>query len=158
PQAAAAKPIVVQQKLLSRIMDELSVATVNFLKIDCEGSEYEVLRSLDAAHWARIERIAIEYHDFGRGRDHRELIEILRKNGFETGVVTKIVDRWTIPGGARMGMLGQRTPRRSKSKLKKRLFHALNHVERQLMSRVRLCQLPPVDGPPRLSHARVGRR
>jgi hypothetical protein len=32
-----------------RIMDELGVATVNFLKIDCEGSEYEVLRSLDAA-------------------------------------------------------------------------------------------------------------
>ena len=110
PQAAAAKPIVVQQKRLSRIMDELGVATVNFLKIDCEGSEYEVLRSLDAVHWARIERVAIEYHDFGRGRNHRELIDILRNNGFETEVVHTILERLTMLVGARIGMIWAKKP------------------------------------------------
>ena len=34
---------VVRQMPLARIMDEHAAATVNFLKIDCEGSEFEVL-------------------------------------------------------------------------------------------------------------------
>ena len=105
PQAAAATPIVVRQMPLAHIMDEHAAATVDFLKIDCEGSEFEVLRSLDAAHWARIERIVIEYHDFGRGRDHRELIRILHDNGFETEVVQTILERLTALVGAQIGMI-----------------------------------------------------
>jgi FkbM family methyltransferase len=76
------KRFVVQLMPLSRMLEEHNVATVNFLKIDCEGSEYEVLRSIDAANWARIQRVAIEYHDIGRDRNHVELVEILRINGF----------------------------------------------------------------------------
>jgi FkbM family methyltransferase len=104
-QAAAVKPIVVPQMQLARIMDEHAVARVNFLKIDCEGSEYEVLRSLDATHWARIERVVLEYHDFGRGRNHRELIEILRNNGFETAVVHTILEGLFTLAGFRIGMI-----------------------------------------------------
>jgi Methyltransferase FkbM domain len=48
---------VVQLMPLSRILEDHKVATVNFLKIDCEGSEYELLRSIDAANWARIQGV-----------------------------------------------------------------------------------------------------
>ena len=51
--------------------------------------------------------MAIEYHDFGRGRNHRELIEILRNNGFETEVVHTILERLTMLVGARIGMILQ---------------------------------------------------
>ena len=107
-QPAAAKPIAVQQKLLSRIMDEHGVAAVNFLKMDCEGSEYEILRSLDSAHWARIERIVIEDHDFGHGRNHGELTELLQKSGFEIEVVHSMQDRLSSLAGVRVGKIWAR--------------------------------------------------
>jgi FkbM family methyltransferase len=104
-QPAIAKPIAVQQRLLSRILDEHGVAAVNFLKMDCEGSEYEVLRSLDTAHLARIERIVIEYHDFGHGRNHGELTELLRKSGFEIEVVHSMQERLYSLAGVRVGKI-----------------------------------------------------
>ena len=71
----ATKRFVVPLMPLSRILEEHNVATVNFLKIDCEGSEYEVLRSIDVANWARIQRVVIEYHDIGSDRNHVKLVE-----------------------------------------------------------------------------------
>jgi FkbM family methyltransferase len=110
-QAAEAKPIVVQQMPLARIMDEHGMTTVNFLKVDCEGSEYEILRSLDAADWERIERAVIEYHDFGRGRNHRELMQILRDNGFEVEVVRTFEERIMPLLGIRVAMIWAKKPR-----------------------------------------------
>jgi hypothetical protein len=90
---------------LSSILEELDVATVNFLKIDCEGSEYEILRSLDAANWARIQRVVIEYHDIDRGRNHAELAEILRTTGFEVEVVHASGRPLSALLGVRVGMI-----------------------------------------------------
>jgi FkbM family methyltransferase len=112
-QAVASKSITVRQMSLSHIMDEHGVGRVNLLKIDCEGSEYEVLRSLDAAHWARIERVVIEYHDFGRDRNHRELMEILRANGFEAEVVHTFMEGLSALVGARVGIIWARNVRLS---------------------------------------------
>jgi FkbM family methyltransferase len=111
-QAETAKPIMVLQTPLSRIMDEHSVATVNLLKIDCEGCEYEVLRGLDAAHWARIERVVVEYHDFGRGRNHRELMDILRNNGFEAEIAHTFMEGLSALAGARVGIIWAKKSRR----------------------------------------------
>jgi hypothetical protein len=95
----ATKRFIVQLMPLSRILEEHNVRTVNFLKIDCEGSEYEVLRSIDAANWARIERVVIEYHDIGRDRNHAELADILCSNGFDVEATQ---------GGILSGLLGVR--------------------------------------------------
>jgi hypothetical protein len=86
-------------------MDEYGVTRVNLLKIDCEGSEYEVLRSLDTAHWAKIDRVVIEYHDFGDDRNHRELIEILHNNGFDAEVAHTIMENLSALFGARVGII-----------------------------------------------------
>jgi FkbM family methyltransferase len=109
-QTAAEKPFAVPQMPLSRIMDEHAVGTINFLKVDCEGSEYEILRSLDPAYWARIERIVIEYHEFGRGRSHRELVDMLRDNGFEVELVRTWLTRLFGFAGASVGMIWAKKP------------------------------------------------
>ena len=97
--------IMVEQMSLPHIMDEHGIGRVNLLKIDCEGSEYEVLRSLDVAHWARIERVVIEYHDFGRDRNDRELMDILRSTGFEAEVVHTFMEGLSALVGARVGII-----------------------------------------------------
>jgi L-glutamate---[L-glutamyl-carrier protein] ligase len=112
-QTAAQKPFAVPQMPLARIMDEHAVTTIDFLKVDCEGSEYEILRSLDAAHWARIERIVIEYHEFGRDRSHRELVRLLEDNGFEVERVRTLLTRLFGLTGASVGMIWARKPERN---------------------------------------------
>jgi Methyltransferase FkbM domain len=104
---AATKRFLVQAMPLSRMLEEHNVATVNFLKIDCEGSEYEVLRSLDPANWARIQRVVIEYHDIGGDLHHRELVEILRTNGFD--VVAVHSGAFAALLGVRTGMIWAKT-------------------------------------------------
>jgi FkbM family methyltransferase len=103
--ATATKRFVAQLMPLSRILEEHDVATVNFLKIDCEGSEYEILRTLDAANWARIERVVIEYHDIGSGRNHAELVEILRAHGFEVEAIHASGRTLSALLGVRVGMI-----------------------------------------------------
>ena len=114
-QPAATQTIVVRQRPLSHIMDERGVAAINFLKIDCEGSEYEVLRSLDAANWAKIERVVIEYHDFGQSRDHRELMQILSNHGFEVEVAHTLLDRLFRLIGIRVGKIWAKKPSTSQT-------------------------------------------
>ena len=57
----------------------------------CEGSEFEILKSMDSTHWAQIERIVVEYHDYGDDRKHGELVEIIRNNGFDVEVVQSML-------------------------------------------------------------------
>lgn len=47
---------------LERIFERHQVARCNFLKLDCEGAEYEILYALPPPYFRRIERIAMEYH------------------------------------------------------------------------------------------------
>jgi len=112
-QSEAAKLIVAKQLPLSHIMDEHGVTTIDFLKIDSEGGEYEILRGIGAAQWARIERVVIEYHEFGRGRDHRELVGILRDNGFDVEVACSFLDHLIAFAGARVGKIWAKKPTRA---------------------------------------------
>jgi hypothetical protein len=64
-----------------------------------------VLRSLDAANWARIERVVIEYHDIGRNRNHVELMEILRTNSFEVEAIHASGRTLSALLGVRVGMI-----------------------------------------------------
>ena len=107
----ADRRIAVQQMTLARIMDLHEVSTVNYLKMDCEGSEFEILRSIDPAHWARIERVVLEYHDFGPDRKHGELVKILRNNGFDVEVIHSMVDYlFAYCLGVRLGFIWAKKP------------------------------------------------
>jgi FkbM family methyltransferase len=103
--------IAVQQMTLARIMDQHQVSTVNYLKMDCEGSEFEILRSIDPAHWARIERVVLEYHDFGPDRKHGELVKILRNNGFDVEVIHSMIEYlFAYCLGVRLGFIWAKKP------------------------------------------------
>ncbi|HYV83577.1 MAG TPA: FkbM family methyltransferase, partial [Pyrinomonadaceae bacterium] len=49
-------------KTLSEVIRELEVERIDLLKIDVEGSEFEVLSGIEDADWRRIKQIAIEVH------------------------------------------------------------------------------------------------
>jgi FkbM family methyltransferase len=75
--------IQVRALTLAAVFAERGISWCDFLKLDCEGAEYEILRACPPELLDRIGRIALEYHDWGRGQDHRELLDILRGRGFD---------------------------------------------------------------------------
>lgn len=60
---------------LSRWLDELAPRRVRLLKLDCEGSEWPILKALSPALRQRIDSIALEMHD--NAYPARELLELL---------------------------------------------------------------------------------
>lgn len=76
---------------LKDIFDEHNINICDLLKIDTEGSEYEILYGLPKDYFKRIKRIYVEYHDIN-GVDtsgastkynHIELKKYLEKNGYK---------------------------------------------------------------------------
>src|SRR5205823_3837091 len=53
----------------------------DFLKVDCEGSEFDLFSSASPQTLARITAIAVEYHEHN-GRKSRELTELLEAHRF----------------------------------------------------------------------------
>ncbi len=55
---------------------------IDFLKIDCEGCEYKLITPQAVKYLKRVNKIALEYHDFD---DHTgdELVRVLVNSGFK---------------------------------------------------------------------------
>jgi len=53
---------VIALQTLERFMDENNVRTCDYLKLDCEGSEYAIIRSLTPSSAERIAQITMEVH------------------------------------------------------------------------------------------------
>ena len=53
----------VEVMTISQIMDEFQLEKIDFLKMDCEGSEYDILYGLDPSIFAKIKVISLEFHD-----------------------------------------------------------------------------------------------
>jgi hypothetical protein len=98
-----AQRIITPLMSLERIMDDHGIQVVNYLKLDCEGSEFEILRNISGACWSRIERAAIEYHEFGPDRRVAEFVTILERNGFEVEVNQSLFEKLGRPFGASIG-------------------------------------------------------
>lgn len=54
----------------------------DFLKIDCEGAEYDILFNAEADVLARIRRICLEYHDGVTDHSHADLVRFLEARGW----------------------------------------------------------------------------
>ena len=72
---------------------DFKIEQCDFLKIDCEGAEYEILFNTPAEILKRIKRIALEYHNpifYGvKNVEHtsENLARFLNKMGFETKIL-----------------------------------------------------------------------
>jgi len=62
------------------------IPKIDFLKIDCEGAEYEILFSLSKKELEKIKKISMEFHNYGKytGED---LAKFLHKNGFKIKLI-----------------------------------------------------------------------
>lgn len=69
---------------LVRIFQRFKIKKVDFMKLDCEGAEYEILFSAPERILSRIRRIVGEYHDLSAERNGGILKEFLTRNGFQT--------------------------------------------------------------------------
>lgn len=69
-------PIEVTSKSLNDIFDNKKIKKCNLLKLDCEGSEYEIIDDLKDEYFEKIEKMVIEYH---LADSNPELLENLKK-------------------------------------------------------------------------------
>ena len=68
---------------LAQLIDENKLNQVDFLKLDCEGSEYPILYDSPAALWPRIRAMFVEVHPLDKEkRNFTHLKEFLEQHGY----------------------------------------------------------------------------
>ena len=78
------KAAKVKSTTLSDIFKINNLKKINYLKIDAEGSEYDILLNTPAEIIRKVDKIVLEYHDYlHHGHDYKELKEYLEGNGFK---------------------------------------------------------------------------
>lgn len=69
---------------LQEIMDSNNLEQIDFLKMDCEGSEGSILISTSVDYLQKIRKIALEFHDHLSELNHSDIQNILERAGFTT--------------------------------------------------------------------------
>ena len=85
---ASDEEITVENTTLKEIMDHNGIEVIDLLKLNCEGSEYEILMKLPKDYLMRIKEIRMEYHNFeldGKSFDLAPLQSYLLSNNFTVG-------------------------------------------------------------------------
>jgi FkbM family methyltransferase len=77
-------PLQVPCMTLADLFENHGMEKIDLLKLDCEGSEYEILYRCPREYLGRVEKIAMEVHK-GTGPDHtmKAMQEYLKAAGFE---------------------------------------------------------------------------
>jgi FkbM family methyltransferase len=78
--------IEVETLTLPSIMERNNLQHIDFLKMDCEGSEGVILRSTPKDYLQRVRKIAMEFHDHLSPLTHAEIQQLLEEAGFLTQV------------------------------------------------------------------------
>jgi FkbM family methyltransferase len=91
---AATTTVQVHGLSLADVFEKNGIERCNYLKIDCEGCEFDILLNADQALLKKIDHICLEYHDGFTGHAHTDLIAYLQRNGFEIRVTPNPVHRY----------------------------------------------------------------
>jgi FkbM family methyltransferase len=70
---------------LDDLFSKYEIARCNFLKVDVEGSEFDIFLSASAQTLNKIDTIAMEFHEY-EGQRGQELAALLKSNGFHTNI------------------------------------------------------------------------
>ncbi|MFM7885085.1 MAG: FkbM family methyltransferase, partial [Microcystis panniformis] len=73
--------VACEVRTLSSVINELGIDSIDLLKIDVEGEEYEVFQGIEAKDWPKIKQIVAEIHD-KKGR-LKQISQMLADNGFK---------------------------------------------------------------------------
>ena len=81
----------VKAKSLKQLLK--GVDKIQFLKIDCEGGEYDIFRNADKADLAKIQYIAMEAHKFNKKmkNEYLDLLNMLKRNNFDVKMIPNSV-------------------------------------------------------------------
>lgn len=80
--ASTAPTVTVPSLSLNQMFAEHQWPHCDYLKIDCEGAEYEILFAAHAQTLARIRRLCLEYHEGVTPYTRDDLAGFLRERGF----------------------------------------------------------------------------
>jgi FkbM family methyltransferase len=75
--------VTVEGTTLGHILDSLPDGGCDFLKLDCEGAEYDILMATTPEHLARIAHICLEVHDGVTIHSRQDLAGFLQRHGFD---------------------------------------------------------------------------
>lgn len=81
--------IQVQAVSLDNFLKKGDINEVNFLKMDCEGAEYEIFYNCSKETLNKIDKISMEYHDVDVKRTVTHIKNFLEKNAFRVSIKTK---------------------------------------------------------------------
>ena len=79
--------ISVRTVSIEDVVRDNRIEAVDYLKIDAEGAEYDILMNCSGALLRRIKRIFLEYHEHpSLPGNRRALAQVLRSNGYQVSV------------------------------------------------------------------------
>lgn len=77
----------VPTKTLSDIIAEHAITQIDFLKVDVEGAEFDILFANPEETLSKTRQIAMEFHEFkGDKRSYHDLVNLLSTHGFKVVV------------------------------------------------------------------------
>jgi len=84
---------MVHATTFAAIIADHALEQIDFLKMDVEGTEFDILFNCSAETLAKIRHLVIEYHEFKGGkRSHLDLVDLLNSHGFKV-----IVEKGIFP-------------------------------------------------------------
>lgn len=82
-QGSAATELRVQSISLDDLFGGANaIPKCDFMKMDCEGAEYDIFFNASAQTMSKIDRICMEYHDELTPHNHQELAQFFRDHGY----------------------------------------------------------------------------
>ena len=90
-ESGKARQIKVNAVTLADVLTEHALDSVDLLKLDCEGAEYEILMSAPEETLAEVQRIVMEYHNVDAEHTHIQLIRFLEAAGYTVSWEQNIV-------------------------------------------------------------------
>jgi FkbM family methyltransferase len=89
----------VQTTTLNDIIKENKLSRIDYLKIDVEGAEYEILFKTKKENLEKIKYLTIEVHKINGLKYHPQmLVNFLQKNGFKVSHPSKMSVYWLLLG------------------------------------------------------------
>lgn len=68
---------------LFKLMELNKIKSIDLLKVDCEGAEFDIFLNAESKVYKKIKNIAVEYHDSLTNHSHQSLIREFKNNGFK---------------------------------------------------------------------------
>jgi len=80
----SSESIIIDSISLQKFFVDNQIEFCNFLKLDCEGAEYEIIKNLPSEYFQKIDKFVIEYHMADSHPEQLiELKEILTKQNYK---------------------------------------------------------------------------